>query len=133
MEKSLKLKYDVACKALNTLKNILEKEIPEDLSDVFRDSVIKRFEYSVDTIWKYEKRFLKERYGVEQNSPKSVFRECLTNGILSEEETVQALEMVDARNLTSHTYHEELADDICQRAKNYFTLLETLLERTKPE
>ena len=137
MEKSLNIKYKIANQALSTLQksiDIAEKQISidEEISKMMRDSVIKRFEYSVDTIWKYVKLYLKERYGVERNSPKPIFRECLANNVLSKDETTQALNMVDDRNLAVHTYKEELANNVYEKAKGYCGLLKKLLERAQP-
>jgi len=53
-------------------------------------------------------------------APKSCFREAGSVGLLSEEETVQAFEMIDDRNLTSHTYHEEIAEEIYKKLPHLF-------------
>jgi len=54
-------------------------------------------------------------------------------GILSEEETSLGLEMVDDRNLTSHTYNEGLAVSIYVRLDQYAKLLGCWLERMKKQ
>jgi len=46
---------------------------------------------------------------------------------LSEEQTALALSMVDDRNLTSHTYNENLADEICGELDSYAELMDTWL------
>lgn len=38
------------------------------------------------------------------------------------------LEMIYYRNLTSHTYHEEVAEEIFNKLKTYIILLEKTLE-----
>ncbi|MBP1969463.1 hypothetical protein J2Z83_001567 [Virgibacillus natechei] len=43
------------------------------------------------------------------DSPKGVLRSFRAIGMLSEDETVLGLHMVNERNLTVHTYNEELA------------------------
>ncbi len=35
---------------------------------------------------------------------------------------MKALEMTDDRNLTSHTYHEEVAEEIYTNIKDYVTI-----------
>ncbi len=36
---------------------------------------------------------------------------------------MKALEMTDDRNLTSHTYHEEVAEEIYTNIKDYYILM----------
>ncbi|MBU4221280.1 MAG: nucleotidyltransferase substrate binding protein [Euryarchaeota archaeon] len=81
------------------------------------------------------KENLKEREGIICASPKSYFREAFKVKLLTEEETVKALEMTDDRNLTSHTYHEEVAMEIYQKIRGYYELMDkvhrTILEKTR--
>lgn len=65
--------------------------------------------------------------GIICNSPKSCFREAFTLGLLIEEETVKFLEMTDDRNMTSHTYKEEVSRIIYGRMKGYTELMEGLM------
>lgn len=141
---SLTIKYQNALQAVKTLTAALEiyrqrsslVDAPllskEDQQIVLRDAVIKRFEYSIDTTWKYLKEYLRVQYGIEQNSPKPIFRECKKNLLLSEHEAEMALEMVDDRNLTSHTYKEEVAELVISAAPKYCSLLSELLKKTNP-
>ena len=61
--------------------------------------------------------------GLEIGSPKGVIRGFLQVGLFTEEQTVLALAMVDDRNLTSHTYNEGLAEQICEQLDNYAELM----------
>jgi uncharacterized Fe-S radical SAM superfamily protein PflX len=45
-------------------------------------------------------------------------------GLMEEEETVKALEMVDNRNLTSYTYHKEIAEEIYRQVGDYWKLMD---------
>ena len=112
---TLKLRIETAGKALKTLKAITE----EPYSVIVRDAAIQRFEYTFETFWKVVKNYLDVQEGIICNSPKSCFKEAFKVGLLSEEETVKTLEMADDRNLTSHTYHEEVAAGIYRRIRDY--------------
>jgi nucleotidyltransferase substrate binding protein (TIGR01987 family) len=92
-----------------------------------RDAAIQRFEYTFETTWKVLKVYLKEREGIIANSPKSVFREALSVGILDANHTELALEMTDDRNLTSHTYLEQVAQQIFEKLPAYRDLMNQLL------
>jgi hypothetical protein len=58
--------------------------------------------------------------------PEVLFSRSIQVKLLSEEETLLALEMTDDRNLTSHTYHEEVAIEIYQKILGYYVLMETV-------
>ena len=94
MEK-LKLKYESAYKAIESLSKAVSKfekfevDDPGDEFETARDSMIKRFEYSIDTTWKYLKEYLKNKKGIDRRSPKDVFKEILSVGLSSEKETVE--------------------------------------------
>lgn len=69
---------------------------------IIRDATIQRFEFTVEAVWKLAQLYLREQEGLDLGSPKRVFRECFHVGILDENETQKALEMIDDRNLTIH-------------------------------
>ena len=50
-------------------------------------------------------------------------------GIIDEEETIRLLEMTDDRNMTSHTYKEEVAQVIYGKLKKYCELLQDVIRR----
>ena len=124
MEK-LKRKLEDAKKAIVTLEEILM----EEYSKIVRDATIQRFEYTFEVAWKLLKEYLYYQEGIVCNSPKSCFREAFSVGLLNEEETVLFIQMTDDRNLTSHTYDEEIAENLYKKVKNYYTLLKSLIER----
>ncbi len=126
MNLSQKKKNDVR-NALRTLQEVLHAEY----SGFVRDAAIQRFEYTTEALWKCLQVYLKEQEGIECYSPKSCMREAKKNGLLEEHEIITALEMIDDRNLTSHTYHEEVADVIYKKLFQYAQLIENILERMK--
>lgn len=123
----LRKKAASAQKALSTLEEILN----EDFSLIVRDAAIQRFEYTFETIWKATKVYLSEEEGIIANSPKAVFREALTSGLLSDKQVETALKMTDDRNLTTHTYVEEVAQQIFEKLPKYYKLMKQLFEQIK--
>lgn len=97
----------------------------------FRDSAIQRFEFTVEIFWKTIKSFLREKEGVDCRTPKSCIREFFSAGYLNEELTMILLEMIDDRNLTSHTYKEEVAEGIFLRLQKYPDVLQGVLLKLK--
>ena len=123
----LKKKITDAAKAFHTFQEVLH----EPYSKISRDAAIQRFEYTVEAVWKCLQLFLREREGLECYSPKACFREAGGAGLLNEDETMKALEMIDDRNLTSHTYQEQLADNIFKRLNAHAKIMGKLLEQMK--
>ncbi len=138
-KEKLERKYAGTSKALKSLElavadfqkrtklNCSEQELA-----TYRDSMIQRFEYSIDTTWKYLKDYLQFVHNVAHIYPKQVFQECLRAGLLTQDETVVALEMVDHRNETSHAYNEAIAEEVAQAIPQYFVILQKLIVQTRP-
>ncbi|HBR17186.1 MAG: nucleotidyltransferase [Deltaproteobacteria bacterium RIFCSPLOWO2_12_FULL_43_16] len=120
----LRLRYTDAKRALDTLKEILEKPF----SIVVRDATIQRFEYTFEALWKFLKEYLKEQEGIISNSPKTCFRDAFSAGLLSEEEAVKFLEMTDDRNMTAHTYNENVAQILYKRINEHSVFMERLMQ-----
>lgn len=117
-------KVNTAEKALGTLFDVLDLQ---DVSVIERDAAIQRFEYSFEAVWKAVRAYLFEFEGIDAASPKKVLRESRNVSLLSDEQTALGLEMVDDRNLTSHTYHEGLAQRIFERLDRYASLMQLWL------
>lgn len=130
----LKLRYEIIEKALNAFKKSVDRletanknfEKDSNLEEDYRsarDSAIKRFEISLDTLWKYLKIYLEVKIGLTQSSPKPIFRECLRVELINEKDTTEALKMIDARNMTSHIYKEEIAEQLSSNLSKYYDLM----------
>lgn len=118
-EYKLEMKAKVAKRALDTLREIMD----EPYSVIIRDAAIQRFEYTFEATWKLIKEYLFEMEGIICNSPKSCFREAFKMGLLDESESMQALYMTDDRNMTTHTYHEDIAEEIYKELAGYYSLM----------
>ncbi len=120
----LKERIAIAKKAL---KSFEESTKPAKPNSIERDAAIQRFEYTVEAVWKAAQRYLQLIEGVDEGSPKGVIRRLREVGILEESAASSALEMIDHRNLTVHTYNEALAEEIFRHLPAYVRLLQILL------
>jgi nucleotidyltransferase substrate binding protein (TIGR01987 family) len=115
----------LASKAHTTLAEILTKPLTPEI----RDASIQRFEYTYEALWKAAAHYLRDVHGLDAPSPKSVIRRSMEVRILSEEEAREAMTLVNDRNLTVHTYNEDLANEIYSRLPAHSALMQTWLRR----
>lgn len=125
LDKKLK-DFDNALSRLEESINKTNEYKAKEEYTFFRDSTIQRFEFTLEIAWKSIKQFLWEHDGLECRSPKACMREFFSVGYLNEEEISLLLQMIDDRNLATHTYHEALADDIFSHIEAYRVLLKRI-------
>jgi len=112
----------------------LQRALQQIHNEYTRDAVIQRFEYTYELTWKTLKRYLKLAYEVDETLPiKQSYREAARVGLITNLTTWFGYH--DARNLTSHTYNEDTAEEAYATAKEFATdaakLLEKLEQHTK--
>ena len=118
----IRLKKENYHHAFMRLQAALRKDA--DVDDMYLDATIQRFEFCFELAWKLMKAVL-EYEGIEVNSPRSCIREGWKQGLISNAEAW--LEMMEKRNLSSHTYDENVAREIYHDVKErYVVLLEGL-------
>lgn len=128
MERVKKLK-NYFLSSFNRLKEAYQKaeqNIEKEEYTFYRDSAIQRFEFTFEIFWKMLRYFLLQKEGISVNSPKSVFRELFAIGKITEDETFLLLSMTDDRNLTVHTYHEEISEIIFKKLGKYIEIIEKI-------
>jgi len=91
--------------------------------------MIQRFEYSTEAFWKYLKAYLSIEHNLSANSPREVIRTGLKAKLYSEDVSKELLQMLDDRNLTCHTYVEELAESIAGRIPSYSTVMQKAMNQ----
>ena len=117
-----------AARYMHDLGNALERfsevmEISIDKNDLALDAAIQRFEFSFELFWKTLKVLLIEVGGIRINSPKQVLKEAFSQGWINEEQ--KWLDLLDARNLTSHVYNEQKAHAIYELIQENAPLMHT--------
>jgi nucleotidyltransferase substrate binding protein (TIGR01987 family) len=101
----------------------LLEALAQPKNDFIRDSVIQRFEFSVELSWKTAKKVM----GTPTTAPKDLIREMAQNGYVSDVDTW--LRAIDMRNLSSHTYKENLAEQVYSFAKDFSPHLLRFIEK----
>jgi len=122
-------RFDNYCKALNQLTRFIEKG---ELNDLEEQGLIQSFEYNHELAWETLKDFLEFKGATTLFGSKDVSREAFKLGLLGdrEQDGMTWLDMIEKRNLTSHTYHEKTAKEIVNAIQNgYFDAFVALRER----
>lgn len=121
MEK-LKERIVLAGRAISKLGELASQD---EWTEIQRDAMIQRFEFSFELMWKTAKDYLQVEEGIDAASPKKVIRSCREIGMLDLAQTETLLQMADDRNLTTHTYDEAFAEAMAVRIKAYADVLKT--------
>ncbi len=131
MEKRAKIKFIEIKKMINSLNEAIELvSINTDsrFDKGLKDSVIQRFEYTIEWIWKFLKYVLLEDYSKDEVFAKSVLKSAYKANIIEDLDIF--LSMIERRNRLSHDYHEEFSEisfDII--VKDYIEPINNLLNK----
>ncbi|GAB4258823.1 nucleotidyltransferase substrate binding protein [Thermincola ferriacetica] len=101
--------------ALARLEEALTKKEPDQF---VYDAAIKRFEFTYELAWKLMKALIEYKGGEDVHFPRDVFKEAYAKGLLENGEIW--LDMLNDRNLSSHTYNRERAMEIFKRVKDRY-------------
>jgi nucleotidyltransferase substrate binding protein (TIGR01987 family) len=124
-ERALKQLFDDLGRSLERLAEVLTVRADEPLAI---DGTIQRFEFTFELFWKAVRRLL-ARAGVEANSPKAVLQQAYRLGWLDDEQ--RWLQLLEDRNLTSHTYREALARAIYSRIPAHHAAMHEALQKLR--
>lgn len=117
-------------RALATLRRGLDTQKERELSELERAGLIQSFAFTQELSWKVLKDFIEYSGGGERIfGSRDAIRQAFNRGLISDGETW--MDMIRARNLSSHTYEEadsvRLARDITNRFAPCFSALEATL------
>lgn len=119
----------------NAVKRLNEARVAynnEPTNDYIRDSIIQRFEFSIELAWKTLREIMLDMYYLDRdiNSPRSVIAKAYQEGFIDNENIW--LQMLGERNNMAHVYNADIAIEI---AKNislvYAKELSNLVKKLK--
>ena len=108
-----KQRFDNYNRALRQLSGAVELAGTRKLSDLEKQGLIQGFEYTHELAWNVLKDFL-EHEGINGIiGSRGAVREAFRRGLISDGEAW--MDMIEKRNLSSHTYDLETANGLCKR------------------
>ena len=115
--------FERAFARLKAAVNLAEQR---ELSDLEAQGLIQGFEYTHELAWKTLKDFLETQGMVNLYGSRDTTRAAFRSELIENGEVW--MDMVDKRNLTSHTYDEETAAQVVTTIRStYFNAFERLL------
>lgn len=104
-------------KALRRLDEAIEivsckADWAESIDDLLQEGLIQRFEYTHELAWKVMKDYAEYQGYTDVRGSRDAFRKALEMGLIQDR---RWMESIEDRNLTSHNYDDETAQEINRR------------------
>ena len=111
--------FNKALKKLSEAIDYVKKNPKEEILDeILKEGIIQRFEYTHELAWNVMKDFLLEIGDVTLYGSKDATREAFKTELIKDGDVW--MEMIKSRNKTSHTYNEEIAQEIYLKILNEY-------------
>jgi nucleotidyltransferase substrate binding protein (TIGR01987 family) len=127
-----KQRFDNLLKAHQTLFDAVELARARPLSPLETQGLIQSFEFTHELAWNVLKDYLEHKGIVGLIGSKDASRTAFKNGLIENGDDWMA--MIEARNLTSHTYDPKTAEGVAQDiVKRFFPAFQFLEKRLSDE
>jgi nucleotidyltransferase substrate binding protein (TIGR01987 family) len=113
-----KQRFSNYTKAMQNLTKAVELSNKRELSDLEKQGLIQSFEFTHELAWNVLKDYLEEKGISGVIGSKDASREAFKVGLIEEGE--DWMNMIKARNLTSHTYNANVANEIVNNILQHF-------------
>jgi nucleotidyltransferase substrate binding protein (TIGR01987 family) len=107
-----KQRFDNYLKAFQTLVEASELAEERELSNLEQQGLIQSFEFTHELAWNVLKDYLENQGIVNIIGSRDATREAFKNGLITDGETW--MDMIKARNQTTHTYNPAIADGVAE-------------------
>ena len=112
-------------KALARMDEVVTLWHSRKLSDLERDGMIQRFEYTQELAWKLLKNYIEYQGEAQMGGSRDTIRQAFRLGLIENSEPW--FDMLESRNLTSHVYYEETEMTVIERiVDTYYPILSLL-------
>ncbi len=101
--------YSKALRKLEEAVNLIPSVSDLATIDLLKDGLIQRFEFTQDLSWKVMKDYLEYQGETNISGSRDAFRKSLAAGLI---DNPLWLDTIKIRNLTSHTYDEEITSSV---------------------
>ncbi|MBJ6799663.1 nucleotidyltransferase substrate binding protein [Geomonas sp. Red259] len=113
-----KQRFNNFSKAFETLRRAVELAGQRDLTELEQQGLVQGFEFTHELAWNVLKDYLEGKGLSGIIGSKDATRVAFKNDLIDDGEAW--MDMIKARNLSSHTYNLETAEEICQNILKRF-------------
>jgi nucleotidyltransferase substrate binding protein (TIGR01987 family) len=99
--------------AFAQLRSAVELYRQRHLSDLERQGLVKAFEFTHELSWNVMKDYLEYQGTQNITGSRDAARESFQRGLIQSGDVW--MEMIRSRNLTSHTYHRKVAEELTEK------------------
>lgn len=116
--------YNAFKKAFLKLKEFVETD---NGSEKDRGAIINAYQYTFELFWKTLQRYMQQQEMLDEQGPGSVIRTAFQYNIIDNGPLYMS--MLKDRNLVTHTYKEDVAEEIhCRIREEYIDELENFIK-----
>ena len=123
--------YEKALKGFGVSLEIDTTGFSEAIADTIKNGRIQKFEYCTELTWKIIKNFLYYYHNIDAKSPPESIKEFFLIVVVDEGSYELLINMLDDRNKLSHIYKEGFFEEIHNKLKNYFEVMNIVLKILK--
>lgn len=130
--KTLKMAWDALDRAIKNTRKLdaMIDGASVGLDEIICFTLVKSFETVVEAFWKYLRTYLREVCRIDPAaSPKAVMDQAAKQRIISDDELLILIGMVDCRNRMAHVYDAESSDEVLKKVPEYHAFLGVLIKR----
>lgn len=115
-------------KALRKLSEAVQLDAERPLSELERQGIIQAFEYTHELAWKVMQDFFVYQGNTEIRGSRDATRQAFSAELIADGDNW--MEMIKSRNLSSHTYNEEISEEIYRNVVDRFYPLFVTFQET---
>jgi len=114
--------YNKALKRFRAAIDITDNlKVHDAVADLQKEGLIQRFEYTHELAWNVMKDYAEYQGKTDVKGSRDATREAFKMGLIEDGETW--MDMIETRNDTSHTYNEDITEEIFVKiVKSYYPL-----------
>lgn len=117
-------------KAFSLLEEAVQQSEDEELSKLEEQGLIQRFEFTHELAWNVLKDYFEYQGNTSITGSRDATREAFEKGLIVDGDGW--MEMIKSRNQSSHTYNEEVAEEIIKSiTENYFSLFTAFRDKMR--
>ena len=112
-------RFDNYKRAFSLLREAIEMMDEREPSQLEKEGIIQRFEYTTELAWNLMKDYLEsENFVIEQVTPRAVMRKAFEANLLTDGQTW--MDALDARNKMSHNYDLKSFEAVIEEVRKHY-------------